>query len=173
VGRITGNIHEGATRPPPRPRLLPHLDLRSRRPRSTPVLTLPPSPPSKMTSSSYRPSSATSTPTPAPLLRRVPPTPVRCLFLPWQYYYSCALSLSFCPALCSCPPPLPRTTVYSLTRTPPRAHAPHPATLATDYALVAVAAMPFNPTLFPWPICSRDGIWGFLEHYRSESRFSR
>jgi len=38
---------------------------------------------------------------------------VHCLFLPWQYYYSCALSLPFCPALCSCPP---RTTVYSLFR---------------------------------------------------------
>jgi len=52
----------------------------------------------------YRSSSAT--PTPAPLLRRAPPTPVNCLFLPWQYYCSCALFLPFSPralaALSSC-----------------------------------------------------------------------
>jgi len=43
----------------------------------------------------------------------------------WQYYYSCAFSLPFRPTLCSCPPlhncALP-------PRTPPRAHAPQPAT---------------------------------------------
>ena len=61
-------------RNPSCPCLLPHLDLRSRCPRPTPVSTLPPSSPSTMPSASYRSSSATSTP--APLLRRVPPTPV-------------------------------------------------------------------------------------------------
>jgi len=54
----------------PRPRLLPHLDLLSRCPWPTPVLTLPPSSPSTMSSASYRSSSATSTP--APLLRSSP-----------------------------------------------------------------------------------------------------
>jgi len=94
-----------------------------------------------MSSASYRSLSAASTP--VPLLRRVPPTPVHCFFLPWQYYYSCALSLPFCPALCSCPPP--RKTAYSLPRTPPRAPAPHSATLSTEHALMAVATTPFNP----------------------------
>ena len=61
-------------RHPSCPRLLSHLDLHSRRLRPTPVLTLPPSSPSTMLSESYRSFSATSTP--APLLRRVPPTPV-------------------------------------------------------------------------------------------------
>jgi len=37
---------------PPHPRLLPHLDLRLRHPRPTPVLTLPPSSPSTMPSAS-------------------------------------------------------------------------------------------------------------------------
>ena len=41
----------------PRPRLPPHLDLNSRRPRPTPVLTLPPSSLSTMSSTSYRSSS--------------------------------------------------------------------------------------------------------------------
>ena len=41
-------------------------------------------------------------------------------FVPtWQYYNSCALSLPFCPALCSCPVlPLPHTSASA--RNPPR-----------------------------------------------------
>ena len=45
-------------------------------------------------------------------------------FLPWQYYYSCALPLPFCSALCSCPPPhnsvLPSPHTSASARTPPR-----------------------------------------------------
>ena len=54
-----------------------HFDLFSRCLRPTPVLTLPPSSQSTMSSASYRSSSVTSTP--APLPRRVPQTPVHCL----------------------------------------------------------------------------------------------
>jgi len=109
-------------RDPPRPCLPPHLDLRSRRPRPTLVLALLPSPSSTMPSGSYRSSSAISTP--ASLLWRVPSTPLHRLFLPWQYNYSCALSLPFCPALCSCPPPhncvLPPPHTSASARTPTR-----------------------------------------------------
>ena len=117
-------VSHGLPRHLPRPRLLPHLDFLSHRPRPTPVLTLPPSSPSTMSSAPYQSSSATSTP--APLLLRVPPTHVHCLFLPWQYYYSCALSLPFCPVLCSCPLP-PRAKLLV-----PPAHLrerPHPTPL--------------------------------------------
>ena len=49
---------------------------------------------------------------------------------------------SFCPALCSCPPP------QNCALTPPHTSASactHPATRATEHSLMAVATMPFNP----------------------------
>ena len=90
-----------------------------------------------MPSASYRSSSATSTP--EPLLRRVPPTPVHRLFLPGSII-TAALSPCLFALLCALAP-------YSLYRTPPRAHATHPATLATEHALKAVATMPLNPNV--------------------------
>ena len=86
------------------------------------------------------------------------PTPIYTLsVLPWQYYCSCALSLPFCPALCSCPPP--QSFIFP-PRTPLRAHAPHSATLATEHSLMAVATVPSNPdvlALFRLAYISRAG----------------
>jgi len=67
--------------------------------------------------------------------------------------FAVLLQLRFFPAFLPClsalpyalAPSPPRTAVYTLPRTPPRAHAPHPATLATEHALMAVAMMPFDP----------------------------
>ena len=55
-----------------------------------------------------------------------------------------ALSPCLSAMPCALAPPA-RTAAYSLPRIPPRAHAPHPATLATGHALVPVATMPLNP----------------------------